>query len=74
MWICEHRQNGELSIADGTVLIKDYRIVSELSEAQKAKLHLLPRWKFIEDAKKAEQKTEEPKPVKRRRGRPKKNQ
>ena len=48
MWLCEHRKDGTLSLADGLVIIKDYKIVSELSDAQTAKLHLLPRWKWVQ--------------------------
>ena len=85
MWICEHRKSGKVSIADGFVSIEDSKIVSELSEAQTAKLHLLPRWKWIEDeqapeaqeakAESAEEATKEATPkAKKRRGRPRKSQ
>lgn len=79
MWLCEHRKDGTLSLADGLVIIEDYKIVSELSDAQTAKLHLLPRWKWVQQeeeqqAPAMEAKTEEAPKPKKRRGRPRKNQ
>ena len=84
MWICEHRKSGKVSIADGFVSIEDFKIVSELSEAQIAKLHLLPRWKWIEDeqapgaqeakVESAKEANKEAPKAKKRRGRPRKSQ
>ena len=82
MWQSEHLESGLLSLADGTVEVKNFCIVTKpLTDAQTAKLQAHSAWKWIEENKETEEpkteepKTEEPKteePKKRKRGRPRK--